>query len=485
MTDPTAQTPARLHGLLEQSAEAWGKGLVVVDSDLGIVLCNDRARELMKFPEGVGVVGQSFVSTLCFLALGADAATSEAREAIGNQLLPVIQQEPWSADRIETGGTVIEVGYTPLSGGGFVYTFEDVTEARLLVERNRRLARAHMVALANLAESLDTNAGDHVLRVARMAEEISRILFEQGEFPDILDGFFREQIGTASIAHDVGKIGVPDHVLLKPGPLDADERAIMNRHVDSGRAILEKASLLVDGALHIGLGIEIAETHHECFDGSGYPRKLAGDAIPLAGRIVAVCDVFDALSHRRPHKRPWPVRLAIAYIRERSGTQFDPKVVKAFEAVMEMRRRVILLRWEAPLRLGHPDIDEDRRGLVSLVNQLASAESLRDRSAVEMVLDEVLGHLHACFRSEEEAMRQGGYPDVERHAALHAELIDEVRRYRQRFVDCFGQPEEEGLAVYLCSWFQEHVREDGDFRHYLVIEDADPPKIASRSNGLS
>lgn len=472
MTEPTAQGASHVHELLEETIGVWRQGLILVDGDLRIVLSNDRARALLKIPEGVGAVGQSFVSTLCFLALGADADTSEMRDAVGENLLPVIQQEAWTADRIEPDGIVIEVSYSPLPSGGFVYTFEDVTETRLLAERNRRLARAHMVALADLAEAHDADTGDHVLRVARMAEEISRVLFENGEFPDILDGFFREQIGTASIAHDVGKIGIPDHVLLKPGPLDAAERAIMNRHVEGGRVILEKASRLVDGALHIGLGIEIAETHHEWYNGSGYPNRLVGDAIPLSGRIVAVCDVFDALVSRRPHKSPWPVRLAIAYIRERSGTQFDPKVVEAFEAVMEMRRRVILLRWSDALRIGNPDLDDGRRRLVSLINQLASAENPQDRASVEMVLDEVVSHILAHFRDEEDTMRRGGYPDVDRHAALHADLDDTVRRFRQRFIDSFGRGTDGGLAPFLCSWLQDHAREDDDFRRYVAPEAA-------------
>jgi putative two-component system response regulator len=130
--------------------------------------------------------------------------------------------------------------------------------------------------------------------------------------------------------HDIGKIGVPDAVLLKPAPLAADEWEIMKSHAVIGAELLsgDDSSLLV-------LAREIALTHHEKWDGSGYPHGLAGTAIPQSGRIVAVTDVFDALTSARPYKHAWPVETAVAYLSDNRGTHFDPAVVDAFLAQLD------------------------------------------------------------------------------------------------------------------------------------------------------
>ena len=135
--------------------------------------------------------------------------------------------------------------------------------------------------------------------------------------------------------HDIGKIGIPDHILQKPGALSPEERDTIKRHAEIGHSILKngKKGVLQTAAL-------IALTHHERWDGQGYPQGMAGAAIPLAGRIVAVADVFDALTHRRSYKPPWSPDEAFEYIADNSGTQFDPEVVRCFlnarEVVLEI-----------------------------------------------------------------------------------------------------------------------------------------------------
>jgi putative two-component system response regulator len=125
--------------------------------------------------------------------------------------------------------------------------------------------------------------------------------------------------------HDVGKIGVPDYILLKPSGLDDAEFDIMKQHTVVGHRILAgSASDLLQ------MAADIALTHHERFDGTGYPEKLVGESIPLSGRIVAVADTFDALTSERPYKSEWPVGLATEYLRQNSGTRFDPQCVQAF-----------------------------------------------------------------------------------------------------------------------------------------------------------
>jgi response regulator RpfG family c-di-GMP phosphodiesterase len=205
-----------------------------------------------------------------------------------------------------------------------------------LKRSNSELKRAHkatVLALADLGEYRDAQTGEHVLRVARLAEDITADLRATGNYPEI-DDVFVDAIGLASIMHDVGKVTTPDRVLLKPGKLDADEMAIMREHPRTGRDILEKARLVARGSTYLELGATIAHNHHERWDGAGYPRGIAGDAIPLAARIVAVADVFDALTHERVYKHAWPIDEALALMREQRGRHFDPAVIDAFERVI-------------------------------------------------------------------------------------------------------------------------------------------------------
>jgi response regulator RpfG family c-di-GMP phosphodiesterase len=197
----------------------------------------------------------------------------------------------------------------------------------------RKAQEATVVALADLAEFRDEGTGGHVRRVQRLTDAIAIKLQERGVYQDELTTSLLEMIGLASILHDVGKVSTPDHILLKPGIHTPEERAIMQDHAHIGESILDRASKMIDGMSYLTFGAQIAGGHHEHFDGNGYPRGIKGKDIPLAARIVAVVDVFDALLHRRPYKEPWPFPNMIAYIRERRGTQFDPEVV---DALMEL-----------------------------------------------------------------------------------------------------------------------------------------------------
>ncbi|KQP07407.1 transcriptional regulator [Methylobacterium sp. Leaf99] len=183
----------------------------------------------------------------------------------------------------------------------------------LIAAREREI----VLMLMKAAEHRDNETGNHVARVAGLVALIARGL-------DLSDAEV-EQLSLASTMHDVGKISVPDTILLKPGPLTQDERREMERHAERGRRILEgSSSLLMQRAA------EIAATHHERWDGSGYPAGLAGEAIPLSGRIVAVADVFDALTSDRPYKKAWSEAEALNHIRANAGSHFDPACVAAF-----------------------------------------------------------------------------------------------------------------------------------------------------------
>ncbi|MBC3918807.1 DUF3369 domain-containing protein [Undibacterium sp. CY18W] len=200
---------------------------------------------------------------------------------------------------------------------------------RYLNEQLQRAQEASVVALTDLAESRDTDTGGHVQRVCKLTNAIAAELKRRDSFPSDLTPQFMEMVGIASILHDVGKVATPDAVLLKAGSHDSSERKIMEYHALAGETVLARAATMVDGVSYLTYGSQIAGSHHEHFDGQGYPRHLKGADIPLSARIVAVVDVFDALLHRRPYKEPWSLKDTIEYIKSRSGKQFDPAVVDA------------------------------------------------------------------------------------------------------------------------------------------------------------
>jgi cyclic di-GMP phosphodiesterase len=190
---------------------------------------------------------------------------------------------------------------------------------QLVAERTAELDRSReetIHRLAAAAELRDNETGQHIQRVSRCSELIARRLGLPHDQCDL--------IRIASPLHDIGKIAIPDQILRKPGPLSPNERLVVETHTEHGYSILAGTREPL-----LQLGAEIAWTHHERFDGHGYPRRLAGDAIPLAGRIVAVADVFDALVSDRVYRLALPVEEVIAAMRAEGGRQFDPDALEA------------------------------------------------------------------------------------------------------------------------------------------------------------
>jgi len=195
--------------------------------------------------------------------------------------------------------------------------------------RETRLQIVQRLGLA--AEYKDNETGLHVIRMSHYARLLGLAAgMQEAEADDLLH---------AAPMHDVGKIGIPDRIIQKPGPLDADEWAIMQTHASIGGDIIGEHS----GGL-LAMAREIALTHHEKWDGSGYPCGLAGTAIPLVGRIAAIADVFDALTTARPYKGAWPLEQAVAFMRAQSGIHFDPQLIDLFLDEMEAIQ-VIMQRW--------------------------------------------------------------------------------------------------------------------------------------------
>ncbi len=199
-------------------------------------------------------------------------------------------------------------------------------EARVM-QRTRELERINLdlqesqtealEKLAQAAEFRDDDTGEHIQRVGRCAEKLALQLG--------LSAHEASLIGRAATLHDIGKIAIPDSILLKPDRLTNEEFGIMKTHALTGAALLSHSRSPLMQRAEV-----IARTHHERFDGNGYPVRLAGKSIPLEGRIAAVVDVFDALTHERPYKAAWPIEGALAEIRRCAGTHFDSRVVEAF-----------------------------------------------------------------------------------------------------------------------------------------------------------
>ena len=188
---------------------------------------------------------------------------------------------------------------------------KELNDTRL--EVIRRLGRA--------AEYRDDMTGYHIIRMSRYSQLLALAAgMSENEAETLLN---------ASPMHDIGKIGIPDNVLLKPGKLDSEEWTIMQTHVDIGVEILSgSSSALMD------MAAEIAQNHHEKWDGSGYPCALAGENIPLTGRIVAIADVFDALTTERPYKKAWPIEETVEFLKDQRGKHFDPELVELFLEIL-------------------------------------------------------------------------------------------------------------------------------------------------------
>ena len=185
-----------------------------------------------------------------------------------------------------------------------------------------------ILAMASLAETRDNETGNHIRRTQHYVKALAEALRQQPKFAAELDDHTIAMLFKSAPLHDIGKVGIPDRILLKPGRYEPEEFAIMKRHPLLGLQAIEHAEQSLGMSVDfLNMAKEIAYGHHEKWDGSGYPQGLRGEDIPLAGRIVALSDVYDALRSPRPYKSAWSAEAAQAYILEQSGKQFDPQLV--------------------------------------------------------------------------------------------------------------------------------------------------------------
>jgi adenylate cyclase len=221
--------------------------------------------------------------------------------------------------------------------------------ARFATERKRailwfkRLENARQVAIesmAAVAETRDPETGAHIKRTQHYVKAIAEQLRQSGQYTGILTQEYIQLLFISAPLHDIGKVGVPDHILLKPARLTADEFEIMKLHAEFGRKIICSTASLIEGDNFLTIAGEIAATHHEKWDGTGYPLGLSGQDIPLSGRIMAVADIYDALISRRCYKEPFPHDVATGLMRKARGVNFDPAVLDAFFSIEEQIKQI-------------------------------------------------------------------------------------------------------------------------------------------------
>lgn len=362
-------------------------------------------------------------------------------------------------------------------------TLSGLVQRALAIEtlhiRELELEDARADAIRNLgvaSEFRDNDTGWHIMRMTNFAQAIAKTLGISDEQKELLY--------IAAPMHDVGKIGIADAILLKPGKLTPEEFEIMKTHTDIGVTILTGNDSLIAAAR------DIAGSHHERWDGAGYPNGLAGEAIPLLGRICAVADVFDALTSSRPYKTAWSIEKATEWIVSESGKYFDPTVVSAFEAalpeilrirelyrddIIDPKKKITLppLRpranswvvWDESLNVGIDAIDEQHRYLVDLINDLYEVVSQkRGAREVARLIKATDAYAKVHFRSEEMMMRLHEYKGIEQQEQQHRAFEDKIGEFYEELHDNPLVAQFDVLS-YLRDWLIHHIRvEDAKLR---------------------
>jgi CHASE2 domain-containing sensor protein len=306
MSGPEVQANAistTLDGVPLRDAPGWLAGLVVTLMGSLAPLLRGQARTSVLVIGSLGLAG-----IYGFIAQGAFSA---------GMMLPVAW--PLLALTIGLIGSIAVTNVVESSERVRVARDNELLERRVR-ERTAELQETqlevvHRLALA--AELRDDETGRHIARLGILCQRLALICG--------MPVAEAETLRHAAVLHDVGKIGIPDEVLHKPGPFDAEERTLMQTHTIVGAELLSDARSDL-----MRMAREIALTHHERWDGTGYPHRLAGEQIPLVGRICAICDVFDALLSERPYKHPWPLTDVLDEMRAQSGRHFDPNLMERF-----------------------------------------------------------------------------------------------------------------------------------------------------------
>ena len=221
---------------------------------------------------------------------------------------------------------------------------QNVVLERKVAERTAQLAAIQdvtILAMASLAETRDSDTGNHIRRTQNYVRELALALADHPRFRDTMTSAFVDLLYKSAPLHDIGKVGIPDRILLKPGKLTPDEFEIMKTHAALGRQAIDHAEHSLGTSVEfLMLAKEIAYGHHEKWDGSGYPQALQGDDIPVSARLMAIADVYDALISRRVYKNGMSHDEAVGIVVKGRGSHFDPDMVDAFVAIQAEFRRI-------------------------------------------------------------------------------------------------------------------------------------------------
>jgi PAS domain S-box-containing protein len=314
-----------------------------------MVLLVDHRGQILKanprFYETLGAAGGDRASTVVFR----DVMHPDDAQWVENQLqacLAVGKDLKGLQFRIRTReGEVLDVECNARSIGGKEHTvgmqmvIRDISkrkklesELRSSFENLRQARAATIMGLAKLAEFRDKGTGRHLERICRYTRILAKELAHKPAYRGYITPQYLDDISLSAILHDIGKVGVPDAILLKPDRLTSAEFEVVKNHCILGGNVLEAAESQVRGESFLTIGKQIAYHHHEKWDGSGYPAGLSGETIPLSTRIVALADVYDALTSRRSYKKAYSHEEAVAIIVREKGCHFDPDVVEAFLA---------------------------------------------------------------------------------------------------------------------------------------------------------
>jgi putative two-component system response regulator len=317
----------RRDGYTIYSANSGKEGIRLLnEKDIGVVLSD------LMMPEMDGIAFLERVKRhkpdVVRMLLTANASLNNAMDAVNRLQIFGYLTKPWSAQQLKGAVARAFNQYNLIAENR---RLQELTQAQnqqlshinenlehLVQKRTSQLeeaVREGIIMLAMAAEEKDDNTGEHIRRIQTLAH---KMCIELG-----LSSEESHRISFFSMMHDVGKIHIPDHILRKPGPLTDKEWKVMHTHCSAGEKILGKKPFYKTAR-------EIARSHHERWDGNGYPDKLSGESIPLAARIVTIADVFDALTHERPYKPAWTVRRALEEMEKLSGRVFDPKILNIF-----------------------------------------------------------------------------------------------------------------------------------------------------------
>ena len=301
---------------------------------------DDEAFGVLRLSDGAHfAVARSLPESGGYLVLHQPEAAleQEVSGVLGNQAVVSLVTLVWTGAMLGFCGFLFAGRFIGETEREAMRSLNDALRQRRDLIRTRD---AVIVGLAKLAESRDPETGDHLDRISVYATTLATTMMRDPEFMVEVTPSFVRLIGISATLHDIGKVGVEDRILLKPAKLTEAERTRMEDHSRIGGECLREIERRLGRSNFLQMAREIAFSHHECWDGSGYPARLSGERIPLAARIVAVCDVYDALSSRRVYKEPLAHDKCVAIIREAAGTQFDPRIVELWLPIAKKFRDI-------------------------------------------------------------------------------------------------------------------------------------------------